>query len=188
MADRRFEVEDTGLDGLRVVTRKPIGDARGFLARLFCQTELGEAGFSAPVAQINQTMTRAAGSIRGMHFQRPPFAEDKLVTVIRGEIMDVAVDLRAGSPTYLRWHAERLSAENGRSLLIPKGFAHGFQTLVPDCELIYLHSCDYHPEAEGGLNPLDPRLGIDWPLPLAEMSPRDRAHPMISSDFAGLSL
>jgi dTDP-4-dehydrorhamnose 3,5-epimerase len=186
MAEGRFAIGDTAIDGLKVVSRRTMGDERGFLSRFFCADELREAGFVDPIVQINHTLTRAAGSIRGMHFQRPPFAEDKFVSVMRGEVLDVAVDLRRGSPTFLHWHGERLSADNRRSLFIPKGFAHGFQTLTPDCELVYLHTQRYEPSAEGGLNPFDPRLAIDWPLPVADMSARDREHPMITPDFTGI--
>jgi dTDP-4-dehydrorhamnose 3,5-epimerase len=106
---------------------------------------------------------------------------------VRGEVWDVAVDLRAGSPTFLRWHAERLSAENGCALLIPEGFAHGFQALTDDVELIYCHSVAYSPQAEGGHNPRDVRLGVDWPLEITEISARDAAHPLLDSQFEGLT-
>jgi dTDP-4-dehydrorhamnose 3,5-epimerase len=125
--------------------------------------------------------------VRGMHFQYPPNSEDKFVSCLRGEVFDVAVDLRAGSPTFMHWRAELLSAENSKSFFIPKGFAHGFQTLTKNCELIYLHTQPYAPDAEGGLNPLDPRVGIEWPLPIADISPRDRAHASLA-DFSGLDL
>jgi dTDP-4-dehydrorhamnose 3,5-epimerase len=147
--------------------------------------ELQDAGLRDPVVQINHTATGHRGTVRGMHFQRPPHAEDKFVSVVRGEVFDVAVDLRRNSPTFRQWHAEHLSADNGRSLLIPKGFAHGFQTLTDDCELIYLHTARYAPDAEGGLDPLDPMLAIEWPLTVTDLSARDRAHPPLSSNFDG---
>jgi dTDP-4-dehydrorhamnose 3,5-epimerase len=184
----RFTVTNLPLAGLKRVQRQRLGDNRGFLARLFCAEELAAAGWSKPIAQINHTYTAKQGTVRGMHFQRPPHAEMKLVTCIRGEVWDVAVDVRLGSPTYLRWHAERLSAENGRALLIPEGFAHGFQALTDDVELIYAHSAAYAPEAEGGLHPSDPRLGIAWPLAITELSARDAGHAMIDSDFEGVRL
>ena len=130
----RFTIEHLPLQGLQRVTRQRLGDARGFLARLYCAEELARAGWRQPIAQINHTATAARGTVRGMHFQRPPHAEMKLVSCIRGEAWDVAVDLRADSETFLHWHAERLSAENGHALLIPEGFAHGFQTLSDDVE------------------------------------------------------
>lgn len=184
----RFTVSDLPLAGLKLVERQRLGDHRGFLARLFCAEELAEAGWSKPIAQINHTMTARRGTVRGLHFQHPPQAEMKLVSCIRGEVWDVAVDLRAESPGFLAWHAERLSAENGRALLIPEGFAHGFQALTDDAELLYCHSAAYAPEAEGGLNPLDPRLAIAWPLEIADMSERDRAHPLLDAGFAGVRL
>lgn len=182
----RFTVTDLPLAGLKRVQRQRLGDNRGFLARLFCADELASTGWTKPVAQINHTYTAKQGTVRGMHFQRPPHAETKLVSCIRGEVWDVAVDLRAGSPTFLHWHAERLSAENGCALLIPEGFAHGFQALTDDVELLYCHSEAYAAHAEGGLNPTEPRLGIAWPLAIAELSARDAGHALIASDFEGV--
>lgn len=186
MADRRFDATATPLEGLALVRRIRMEDDRGFLSRLYCRDELTGIGFSDGIVQINQTFTRARGAVRGMHFQRPPYAESKFVSCLRGEVFDVAIDLRAGSPTFLKWHAERLSAENCLSLAIPEGFAHGFQTLTEDCELLYFHSAGYDRESEGALNALDPALGIDWPLPITEMSPRDRGHPFVDSGFTGI--
>jgi dTDP-4-dehydrorhamnose 3,5-epimerase len=188
MTDRRFEFGETGIEGLKIVTRISIGDERGSLARLFCSDELALAGWRGPVAQVNHTVTRQAGAIRGMHFQYPPAAEFKLVSVVRGEVYDVAVDLRKGSDTFLCWHGEHLSAANRRALLIPEGFAHGFQTLTDDCELLYLHSNAYVAESEGGLNALDPRVGIDWPQPITIRSARDSSHPYIAAHFDGIEV
>jgi dTDP-4-dehydrorhamnose 3,5-epimerase len=182
----RFQVFDTPLAGLKVVVRERRGDERGFLSRLYCAEELGAAGWRGAVAQVNHTLTRVPGTVRGMHFQHPPHAEQKLVSCLRGRVWDVAVDLRAGSPTRLRWHAEELSADNGRALLIPEGFAHGFQVLDPDSELLYLHSTFHAPQSEGAVNALDPRLAIAWPLPVGERSARDVAHPPIADDFPGI--
>lgn len=177
----------TPLAGLVIVQRPRIEDHRGFLSRFFCADTLREAGFDAPVAQINHTLTRARGALRGLHYQRPPHAEVKMVSCLRGEVFDVAVDLRAGSPTFLRWHGEVLSADNRRSLLIPRGFAHGFQALTDDCELFYLHSAAYAPDAEGAANALDPALAIRWPLDITDLSERDRTHPMLDPDFKGIT-
>lgn len=184
----RFHFLATPLAGLQCVDRLRLEDHRGFLSRLFCADEFAAAGFALSVAQINHTLTRSAGAVRGMHYQLPPFAEMKLVTCMRGQVFDVAVDLRAGSPTFLHWHGEVLSPENGRALAIPQGFAHGFQVLGDDCELVYLHSAPYRPEAERAVNALDARLAIDWPLPVAEMSDRDRSHAMLSENFTGIVL
>jgi dTDP-4-dehydrorhamnose 3,5-epimerase len=146
------------------------------------------AGITKSIAQINHTITRKKGAVRGLHFQHPPHAETKVVSCLRGEIFDVAVDLRSGSPTFLQWHGEILSAGNRKSMLIPEGYAHGFQALTEDCELIYLHTAAYHPEAEGALNVADPRLNIAWPLPFVDLSDRDRSHPLIDKIFHGIDL
>lgn len=183
-----FVITDLPLAGLKLVERRPLGDTRGFLARLFCAGDLAAAGWSKPVAQINHTLTSRRGTVRGLHFQRTPHTEMKLVSCLRGEVWDVAVDLRPDSSTFLRWHAERLSAENHRALLIPEGFAHGFQALTDGVELLYCHSMPYAPDAEAGLNVLDQRLAITWPLVVAERSPRDGSLPDIDDSFEGVSL
>jgi dTDP-4-dehydrorhamnose 3,5-epimerase len=185
---KRLRIEATPLAGLMRVRRTPIGDGRGFLARIFCADELREAGWSGPVAQVNHTHTAQRGSVRGLHFQHPPAAEKKLVHCLRGEVFDVAVDLRRGSPTFLRWHGERLSAANGVALLIPEGFAHGLQTLDDDVDMLYCHSVAYLAGAEGGVHHRDPRLAIDWPLPTAALSPRDETHAGLDDEFAGVAL
>jgi dTDP-4-dehydrorhamnose 3,5-epimerase len=184
----RFDFHDMPLSGLKLVQRKPIADARGFFARFYCAEEFRAAGLDKPVAQINHTLTRRKGAVRGLHFQHPPHAETKLVSCLAGAVFDVAVDLRAGSPTYLRWHGEMLSADNQRSLLIPEGFAHGFQTFTEDCELLYLHTAPFHSGAEGAVNIADPALAIQWPLPVSELSERDRTHPFIDAHFSGIRL
>ena len=183
----RFTAIDLPLTGLKCIDRQPVGDARGYLARIFCADDLQKAGWICSIAQVNHSYTARKGTVRGLHFQRPPHAEMKLVSCIRGEVFDVAVDLRRGSPTFLRWHGEHLSAGNNRALLIPEGFGHGFQTLSDDVELIYFHSAPYNASAEGGLDPRDVKLGIDWPLPLVELSARDAQHPTIDAGFAGVS-
>lgn len=182
----RFEILDTPFSGLRVLQRRPIGDSRGYLERLFCAEEMQTLAPGKPIAQINRTLTASRGTVRGMHFQRPPHTETKFVSCLRGEVFDVAVDLRHNSPTFLRWHAEVLSADNHKTLVIPEGFAHGFQALTDDCEMLYFHTAAYQPGAEGGLNAQDPRLAIRWPLPVIDLSPRDAAHPLMSDDFTGL--
>ena len=174
--------------GLKVVERQNLGDPRGFLSRMFCAEELAAAGWTSPIAQINLTRTLQRGTVRGMHYQHPPHSEMKLVNCLRGAVLDIAVDLRSGSPTFLQWQAEELSAENRRSMLIPEGFAHGFQTLTDDCELLYFHSVKHVPGSEGALSALDPRLNIGWPLEITEMSERDRLHPRLTDQFTGLTL
>lgn len=182
----RFKFIETPLSGLVSVQRQRTEDPRGFFSRLFCAEELAAIGFSGSVAQINHTLTRRRGSVRGLHFQRPPHGEVKFVSCLSGEVFDVAVDIRRESPTFLQWHAEHLSAENGRSLLIPQGFAHGFQALSEDAELLYLHSAPYQPGAEGALNFRDPNLAIKWPLPLGDISERDAGHPLLDNSFKGI--
>ena len=186
--NNRFHFHSTPLEGLYVVERKPIKDQRGFFCRLFCAEEFKDAGFSKSIAQINHSHTIRKGAVRGLHFQYPSHAEAKIVTCLRGEVFDVALDIRKGSSTFLKWHGEILSAANQRSLLIPEGFAHGFQTLTGDCELIYLHSEPYHGQAEGGLHVNDPSLGIAWPIEIMELSERDRSHPFTIQDFEGVAL
>jgi dTDP-4-dehydrorhamnose 3,5-epimerase len=183
----RFSCSPLCIPGVVAVQRQRIGDARGSLSRVFCAEELTAAGWAWPVQQINHTHTLRTGTVRGMHYQRPPHAEAKLVSCMRGRVWDVAVDLRAGSPTFLQWCAQELSADNRTALLIPPGCAHGFQALTDDAELLYLHSAPYAPRADGGLHPADPRLGIAWPLPIAELSARDAGHPMLGDSFLGLS-
>ena len=184
----RFAKSDLSLVGLKLLERQRMGDSRGFLARLFCADELAVSGWRQPVAQINHTFTARCGTVRGMHYQQPPNAEMKLVTCIRGEVWDVAIDLRADSPTFLHWHAEILSADNKRALLIPEGFAHGFQTLSDDVELLYCHTAAHNPSAEAALNAKDPRLAITWPLDIVERSLKDANLALIDSKFEGVRL
>ena len=182
----RFTITDLPLQGLKLVERQRASDSRGYFSRLFCADDLAVAGWHKPIAQINQTLTQSRGTVRGLHFQKPPHAEMKLVTCIKGSVWDMAVDLRKGSATFLKWHAQELSAVNCHALLIPEGFAHGFQTLEDDCELIYLHSAAYAADAEAALNAKDPALAIGWPLSIIEMSGRDASHSMIDANFTGL--
>jgi dTDP-4-dehydrorhamnose 3,5-epimerase len=184
----RFLLNQTPIAGLQVIQRQPLGDERGYLERMFCSEELQPIIGARQIIQINHTKTAKTGTVRGMHFQHPPYAEMKLVSCLRGEVFDVAVDLREGSPTFLQWHAEVLSEDNHKIFVIPEGFAHGFQTLSDGCELIYFHTAAYQPEAEAGLNALDDRLLIKWPLPIAERSMRDQQHPALDDDFAGIKL
>lgn len=184
----RFTVTTLPLSGLKRIDRQRLGDSRGYLSRLFCAQELASAGWYKPIAQINHTYTAQRGTLRGMHYQRPPHAEMKLVSCIQGKVWDLAIDLRAASPTFLQWHAELLTADNNRALLIPEGFAHGFQTLTDDVQLLYCHSSAHNPEAEGTLNAQDPRLAIKWPIAITQISIRDTNHKLIDAKFEGLSL
>jgi dTDP-4-dehydrorhamnose 3,5-epimerase len=136
--------------------------------------------------QVNHSVTRRRGTIRGLHFQRPPAAEWKLIRCLRGHVFDVAVDLRAGSPTFGRWHVALLSADNQRQILIPPGCAHGFQTLADDSELLYQHSAAYDPDLEDGVRHDDPHLAIAWPEPATSVSPRDLGLPALDGRFEGV--
>lgn len=176
---RRFDITPTPLPGVTLVTRKPVGDHRGFFERVFCISDLGPLLHGKFVVQINRTSTNTSGCIRGMHFQHPPHAEMKIVSCLHGKVFDVVVDLRQDSPTYLKWHGEILSGDNHKTLVVPEGIAHGFQTLTGDCEMLYLHTAAYCPEAEDGVNPQDPALAIAWPLPISEISEKDRSRPLL---------
>lgn len=183
-----MNIEATPIAGVMVVTGQAIADHRGAFQRLYCDRELAGVLAGRRIVQANHSRTTQVGAVRGMHYQLPPHAEMKCVRCLRGRVWDVAVDLREDSPTFLRWHAVELSPENGRMLVIPEGCAHGFQTLAPESELLYLHTAHYAPEAEGGVQHDDPRLGIDWPLPVADLSQRDRSHPLLTSAFSGIKL
>lgn len=168
-------------DGPMLVRRTPLVDDRGAFARIFCAEALAEIGWPGAVAQINHSRTVRRGMVRGLHFQLPPHAEAKLVVCIRGAVFDVAVDIRAGSPTRYSHAATELSAETATAIYVPEGFAHGFQALSDDVELVYIHSAPYEAAAEAGLRHDDSKLGIAWPLPVTGMSPRDASFPLIGS-------
>lgn len=177
----RFTLTPLPLPGLVRLERHAHRDSRGFLERMFCAADLeGILADGEQIVQVNRTRTQRLGTVRGMHFQRPPHAETKIVSCLRGEVFDVAIDVRPDSPTFLRWHAERLSEANATSLVIPAGFAHGFQTLAADSELLYFHSAAWHPPAEDGLHPCDPALAITWPRGVAELSDRDQHFKLLA--------
>jgi dTDP-4-dehydrorhamnose 3,5-epimerase len=184
----RVNLWTTPLDGVVVAERSAFGDHRGAFSRLYCERELAAVIGSRHILQINVSRTTNVGAVRGLHAQRPPHAEMKFVRCLRGRVWDVAVDLRRGSPTFLHWHAEELSAANRRMLVIPEGFLHGFQVLEPDSELLYLHTAYYTPDAEFGMRADDPALAISWPLPPVDLSDRDRGHPLVDADFGGIEI
>ena len=173
------------LDIAETTTRS---DARGAFTRLFCQAELASLLGSRQVVQVNQSCTTTVGAIRGLPYQHPPHAEMKFVRCLKGRVWDVAVDIREDSPTFLKWHAEELSQAGAQMMIIPEGFAHGFQTLESNVELLYLHTAFFEPSAEGGLMYDDPRLAIRWPLPVSDVSARDSAHPYVSPSWSGIAL
>lgn len=166
-------------NGPSLVRRSPLIDDRGAFARIFCLDALEELDWPGAVAQINHSRTAHRGVVRGLHFQVSPHAEAKLVVCIRGAVFDVAVDVRASSPNRYDHVAAELSAETATAMYVPKGFAHGFQALSDDVELVYIHSKAYAPEAERGLRHDDPALAIPWPLPVTGLSSRDASHPLI---------
>lgn len=182
-----MKVHPTPLSGLQVVDTEPVGDARGRFERLFCERDWTPLRSDLRFVQVNLSTTARRGSVRGLHFQRAPAAEAKVIRCLRGEVFDVAVDLRADSPTFLRWHAVVLRAEEPREVFIPEGFAHGFQALSDDVQLLYFHTAPWTPACEGGLRYDDSRLAIAWPLPVTQVSERDRAHPLLDNDFTGLT-
>jgi dTDP-4-dehydrorhamnose 3,5-epimerase len=166
--------------GAWLIDLEPVVDERGFFARTFCADEFAEHGIDATVAQCNISLTRAAGTIRGLHYQVAPAAETKLVRVVRGAVHDVIVDVRADSKTYLRHFAVELSEDNRRSLFVPTGCAHGFQTLVDETFVEYQMGAKYTPGTDRGVRFNDPRLAIVWPRPIMEVSARDRGWPLIA--------
>lgn len=179
---------ETTLPGAYLITLSPRSDSRGWFARTFDKQAFAQIGHTADWVQMNHSLTRQIGALRGMHFQRHSAAEIKLVRCISGCVFDVIVDLRATSPTLGRWYGVELSDENQQMLYIPKGFAHGFQTLTPDCQLVYCHSEYYNPIYEGAIRYDDPRIGINWPLPVTDLSERDATHPYLDEQFVGLTL
>jgi len=181
-----FDIREASIPAVKVIQRNHSDDSRGFFERLFCGTELSALTGAKPVVQINHSRTMRLGTVRGLHFQHAPHREHKFVTCIRGQIFDVAVDMRRNSGTFLRWHSEILSETNFHTMFIPEGFAHGFQTLSPDCELLYLHTAPYCAAAQGALNARDPILNIGWPEEITEISARDLAHPMLVPPFEAL--
>lgn len=179
---------ESSLKGCYIIETDRYSDSRGWFSRTFCAEEFKVIGNVEPWVQHNHSFTSVKGSIRGMHYQKMPACETKLIRCIAGKVYDVAVDLRPDSETYLKWHAEELSAGNKKMIFIPKGFAHGFQTLTDDAELIYCHSEIYQPDFEAGLNYRDEVLNIHWPLDITEISDRDKQHPFINSNFEGVNI
>lgn len=172
-----MQIEGTALPGVVVLTPQRYADARGYFSELWSQAALAKLGINIDFVQDNQSLSRTAGTVRGLHYQAPPHAQDKLVRCGAGAILDVAVDIRLGSPSYGRWVGVELSAANGRQLLVPKGFLHGFVTLVPDTEVLYKCSDVYAPDCDGAVRFDDPDLGIDWGIDpgTAALSDKDRA-------------
>ena len=187
-----MEVTETALAGVLVLTPRRFGDDRGYFSETWSRRRLAEAGLDIDFVQDNHSYSEVAGTLRGLHYQAPPHAQAKLVRCAAGAVWDVAVDVRRGSPTFGRWVGVELSAENGRQLLVPVGFLHGFSTLTPDAEVLYKCSDFYAPEADGAVRWDSPALGIDWKLGdrAPQLSAKDAAAPDFSDwdspfDFAG---
>lgn len=183
-----MKIRPTPIADLVVAESKAFKDERGGFARLFCELELSPVIGGRKIVQINHSCTTAVGAVRGLHFQHAPHTEMKFVRCLKGKVWDVAVDLRPQSPSYKRWYSQELSPKNSYMMVIPEGFAHGFQVLEPDSELLYLHTAFYKPESEGGVRHDDPALGIHWPLPVTDISARDSSHAYINSSFRGIVL
>ena len=179
---------ETKLQGAFIITPDLIEDERGFFARTFCRREFESQGLDPNIVQCNISFNKTKGTLRGMHYQARPHSEAKLVRCTAGDIYDVIIDLRPESPTFKQWFAAELSAENRRLLYIPKGFAHGFQTLAHNTELIYHHSAFHSPDYARGLRFDDPALNIAWPLPVIMVTPKDRSYPLVENNFKGIKI
>ena len=177
-----LSVEETAIPAVKIVTPKKFGDHRGFFSETWSRKAFAEAGLDLDFVQDNHSLSAPVGTLRGLHFQSPPFAQVKLIRVTRGRILDIAVDIRTSSATFGKHVSVELSAENGKQLLVPVGFAHGFVTLEPDTEVLYKVTAPYAPESDHGLAFDDPALGIDWRLPLTDLtlSDKDRKHPRLA--------
>ncbi len=177
-----MQIDELGISAVKMLIPRKHGDRRGFFSEVYNQRALAQAGIDVEFVQDNHSLSAEKGTVRGLHFQAPPFAQDKLVRVVRGAVFDVAVDLRRGSPTYGQHVSAVLSAEAWNQLLVPVGFAHGFMTLEPDTEVIYKVSNYYAPEHDKGLLWNDPALGIAWPIPEADaiLSDKDRGQPRLA--------
>ena len=178
--------KETSLKGSYVLTFEPIEDQRGWLARTYCKNEFLAIGHTKEWVQMNHSFTKQKATVRGMHYQRSPYGEIKLVRCIAGSVYDVIIDLRAHSASYLQYFGIELSAVNKKMIYIPEGFAHGFQALSNDAELLYNHSQFYLPGVEAGVKYNDPAINIKWPLELTNISERDNSHPFIDANFKGL--
>jgi dTDP-4-dehydrorhamnose 3,5-epimerase len=182
-----MEVRPLDLPGVFEIRPAKHGDHRGFFSEVWNASTLAEKGFSTSFVQDNHSFSAAAGVLRGLHFQTPPHAQDKLVRVAHGSIFDVAVDIRAGSPTYGRWVGLVVSAERWNQILVPRGFAHGFVTLEPNTEVIYKVSAPYAPECDRSVRFDDPDIAVEWPVPADQLtlSDKDRAAPFLRETATG---
>lgn len=176
----------TRLPGLYIIDLQPVSDSRGWFARTWCKNEFAEIGHTKEWVQLNHSFTNKKGTIRGMHYQVSPHEEIKMVRCIAGAVLDVVVDLRQDSETFLNWISVELNPVNRKMIYIPEGFAHGFQTLADNCQLIYHHSAFYTPGSERGIRYDDPLVNIRWPLPVTDISERDLSHLLLKESFKGI--
>lgn len=183
-----MKFDKTPLNDAYLISLDIKNDDRGWFTRTFCAEEFGQHKLTQNWVQMNHSMTNKKGTIRGLHYQLPPHSEAKLVRCIRGIIFDVILDLRENSSTFLQHFAVELSAQNSRMVYIPEGFAHGFQTLTDNVELIYHHSTMYTPSSENGIRFDDQLIGIKWPILATEISERDKSFSTINKDFKGITL
>lgn len=181
-----MKFNETKIKGLYVAELKPFSDNRGFFVRSYCNKELEEISIEKPIKQINHSLTSTVGTIRGMHYQNYPYSEIKMVRCISGEVFDVAVDLRKDSDTFLQWHGEYLSAGDFKMIIIPEGFAHGFQAIKENTEIFYPSTASYNPRVESGILFNDKSIGIEWPLQVTEVSDKDLKHGVITKEFKGI--
>ncbi|MCB1178732.1 MAG: dTDP-4-dehydrorhamnose 3,5-epimerase family protein [Leptospiraceae bacterium] len=183
----KFDFIETGFAELYLVCRKYNSDNRGSFSRVFCKEDLKDLNFKE-IKQINHSITKEKGSFRGFHLQIPPKAEMKMVSCFKGKVLDIVIDLRKDSKTFLKSFSTELSENNSKSLIIPEGFAHGFQTLEENSELIYFHTEFYNPGYEMGVNFSDPEISIDLPLQITEISDKDKNLPFLDKNFKGIEI
>ncbi|RDU61716.1 dTDP-4-dehydrorhamnose 3,5-epimerase [Helicobacter sp. MIT 14-3879] len=185
---QKFIFKETNLSGLFIIESKPIKDSRGYFERYFCASEFKAIGLNKPISQQSHSRSIGKGVIRGMHYQNNPFCEAKLVRCIRGSVYDVVVDIRRDSPTFLQHFSVELKEGNFLYLYVPEGFAHGFQTLSNECEILYSMNETFSPNFYKSLNPLDPKLCIKWPLKISNISDKDKNAAFIDNNFEGIML
>lgn len=183
-----MKFSETGFAGLTLIETPSVADHRGSFTRWFCTRQLAPVLGARTLAQINHSKSLEAGTVRGLHFQKPPHAEMKIIRCVRGRVVDVALDIRAGSPTFLQYFIKELTPDNNLMVAVPEGFAHGYQALEPDSEILYFNTAFYEPSVEGAVNPKDPAANVAWPLPPANLSPRDESTPFLTDDFKALPL
>lgn len=184
----KLTFKNTKINSLKIIIRDRFENNVGSFERLFCEDQFKNFGLNKKIVQINKTNTKVKGSVRGLHYQIPPFSENKIISCIKGKVFDVAIDIRKNSDTFLKWHGEVLSEDNQTSIFIPEGFAHGFQALTDDCEMVYFHSAYYNFPSERGILYNDKRINIDWPLEIKNLSEKDINLLPVTKDFKGIKI